>query len=55
MFTVCDRHLDRAIDEFVEVYEMPPDLYLLSDVTFTEWTAPPICNFCDLPPRYLVV
>ena len=27
MYVVCPEHLDQAIDEFVEVYEMPPDLY----------------------------
>ena len=40
MYVVCLEHLERAIDEFVDEYEMPPDVHLLSDITFTEWTAP---------------
>lgn len=55
MYTVCERHLDQAIDEFVEIYEMPPDLYLLTDVKFTDWASPSHCNFCDSAPKYLIV
>lgn len=55
MYVVCLEHLERAIDEFVDEYEMPPDVHLLSDITFTEWTAPPQCHFCGNPPVYLVV
>ncbi|HOB34920.1 MAG: CxxH/CxxC protein [Firmicutes bacterium] len=55
MYVVCPEHLDQAIDEFVEVYEMPPDLYLLDKVSFTDWTAPQHCDFCQRAPVYLVV
>lgn len=55
MYVVCEQHLERAIDEFVEVYNGPPDLYLLEKVSFTDWTAPSTCDFCDMPPKYLVV
>jgi CxxH/CxxC protein (TIGR04129 family) len=55
LYVVCPQHLDEAIDEFVEVFEMPPDLYLLDKVSFSDWTAPHFCDFCSRPPVYLVV
>lgn len=55
MYVVCREHLERAIDEFVEIYEMPPDIYKLDQVSFTDWDVPSKCNFCDKPPGYLVV
>ena len=55
MYVVCSEHLEQAIDEFVEVYEMPPDLYELEDVSLTDWSAPSHCTFCDRVPIYLVV
>lgn len=55
MYVVCAEHLEQAIDEFVEIYEAPPDIYILQEVSFTDWTAPSTCNFCSRPPRYLVV
>ncbi|SNS53180.1 CxxH/CxxC protein, BA_5709 family [Anaerovirgula multivorans] len=55
MYVVCNEHLDNAIDDFVDVYEQPPDLYELEAVTFTDWTAPRCCDYCDHIPRFLVV
>lgn len=55
MYVVCGEHLGQAIDEFVDVYEEPPDLCLLESVRFTAWTAPQHCDFCVRPPLYLVV
>ncbi|GAW29048.1 MULTISPECIES: CxxH/CxxC protein [Carboxydocella] len=55
VYCVCERHLEKAMDEFVDVYEQPPDLYLLEKVSFTDWLAPQHCDFCDQPPKYLVV
>ncbi len=55
MYVVCDDHLDKAIDEFVEVYESPPDFYRLGEVSFTQWTAPQHCDFCARLPLYLIV
>lgn len=55
MYVVCDEHLEEAIDRFVEVYEMPPDIHYLGKISFTDWTAPQTCDFCDRPPKYLVV
>lgn len=55
MYVVCNEHLENAIEEFVDVYEQPPDLYELEVVKFTEWSAPKTCDFCDRVPRYLVV
>ena len=55
MYVVCEKHLEDAIEEFVEVYEQPPDIYKLGEVSFTNWLAPHKCDFCDEPPKYLVV
>ena len=55
MYVVCNKHLEDAIEEFVETYEQPPDLYELEAVSFTDWMAPSTCNFCDHRPKYLVV
>lgn len=55
MFVVCREHLDDAIEEFVDVYEQPPDLYELDSVSFTDWAQPNYCSFCSKPPKYLVV
>jgi CxxH/CxxC protein (TIGR04129 family) len=55
VYVVCDEHLDKAIDEFVEVYESPPDLYRLGEVSFTQWTAPQHCDFCARLPLFLIV
>ncbi|MCT4605772.1 MAG: CxxH/CxxC protein [Marinisporobacter sp.] len=55
MYVVCPEHLPEAIDEFVEVYEQPPDIYELDKVSFTDWTSPNTCDLCKNPPRYLVV
>lgn len=55
MYVVCDEHIEQAIEEFVDVYEMPPDIYLLDKVSFTDWCAPHYCDMCYNPPKYLVV
>lgn len=55
MYVVCNEHLTEAIDEFVEVYEQPPDIYELGNVSFTDWITPSICDKCDKSPKYLVV
>ncbi|WP_353893250.1 CxxH/CxxC protein [Proteinivorax hydrogeniformans] len=55
MYVVCKDHLYEAIDDFVDVYEMPPDLYRLGEVTFTDWAQPSYCDMCSNPPVYLVV
>jgi CxxH/CxxC protein (TIGR04129 family) len=55
MYVICEDHLEQAIEEFVDVYESPPDLYHLDKVSFTDWTAPSHCDFCSRPPIFLVV
>ncbi|MGB9679554.1 MAG: CxxH/CxxC protein [Minisyncoccia bacterium] len=55
MFVVCEKHLEEAIEEFVDIYEQPPDIYKLDEVSFTDWMAPHKCDFCDDIPKYLVV
>lgn len=55
MYVVCNEHLELAIEEFVETYEQPPDIYELHKVSFTDWTSPQTCHYCDRVPRYLVV
>jgi len=55
MYVTCNKHLEEGIEDFVEVYEQPPDLYELEKVSFTEWVAPKTCDYCDRIPKYLVV
>ncbi|HHV71784.1 MAG TPA: CxxH/CxxC protein [Clostridia bacterium] len=55
MYVVCAEHLEQAIDEFVEIYEVPPDLYYLDKLSFSDWDTPNKCDFCDQLPKYLVV
>lgn len=55
MYVVCEDHLEQALDEFVEIYESSPDLYLVSDIQAEGWDKPSTCNFCSKPPKYLVV
>lgn len=55
MYVVCKEHLEQAIDEFIELYESPPDLYLLEQIHFSDWVAPKCCDFCSGAPIYLVV
>ncbi|WP_082760071.1 CxxH/CxxC protein [Abyssisolibacter fermentans] len=55
MYVVCNEHLNIAIDEFLEVYDQCPDFYELEKISFTDWTSPNICDYCDKKPKYLVV
>lgn len=55
MYVVCNKHLEDAIDEFVDVYEQPPDLYQLDQLSFTDWMTPKCCDYCSDAPKYLVV
>ncbi len=55
MYVVCNEYLEDAIEDFVEVYEQPPDIYELEKVSFTDWASPRTCNYCEKPPKYLVV
>lgn len=55
MYVVCKEHLERALDEFVEIYEACPDVHVLEKVNFTDWDAPSCCDFCNKSPDFLVV
>ena len=55
MYVVCNDHLEDAIEDFIETFEQPPDIYELGEVSFTDWTSPHSCHYCEHPPRYLVV
>ncbi|RKD32104.1 CxxH/CxxC protein [Thermohalobacter berrensis] len=55
MYVVCNEHLEIAIEKFIDVYEQPPDIYELDKISFTDWTSPHRCDFCDTKPKYLVV
>ncbi len=56
MYVVCNEHLEEAIEEFVEIFEQPPDIYELEKVSFTDWgKSPHSCNFCERIPKYLVL
>lgn len=55
MYVVCNEHLEDAIENFLETYEQTPDIYELEKVSFTDWDSPHSCNYCERPPKYLVV
>jgi CxxH/CxxC protein (TIGR04129 family) len=55
MYVVCNEHLEDAIEEFVETFEQPPDIYELEEVSFTDWASPHSCHYCERPPKYLVL
>lgn len=55
MFVVCGKHIDRAIDQFVDEFEDAPDIYMLNEIRFTAWEAPEQCDFCPESPSYLVI
>ena len=55
MYVVCGEHLEEAIEDFVEIYEQPPDIYELEKISFTDWMAPKDCDLCSKIPKYLVV
>ena len=55
MYTVCNEHLEIAIEEFFDVYEQSPDIYELERVSFTDWASPKNCDFCKEKPVYLIV
>lgn len=55
MYVVCMEHIEDAIDEFVVEYEQSPDVHELEKISFTDWTSPEKCEFCDKKPRFLVV
>jgi CxxH/CxxC protein (TIGR04129 family) len=55
MYVVCTEHLERAIDDFVDEFEEAPDVYRLSEVSFTAWTPPEHCDFCQRESAFLVV
>ncbi|AFS79819.1 CxxH/CxxC protein, BA_5709 family [Gottschalkia acidurici 9a] len=55
MYVVCNEHLEDALDEFVDDYEQSPDIYELDKVSFTDWSSPHKCDYCNDPPRFLVV
>nr|WP_082129974.1 CxxH/CxxC protein [Aneurinibacillus tyrosinisolvens] len=55
MHVCCSEHLEIAIDDFVDEFEDAPDLYMLQNVSFTEWSAPEHCEYCGLKAEYLVV
>lgn len=55
MYVCCKEHLELALDEFVDEYEDAPDVYVLEEVSFTAWSVPARCDFCDQYPVFLVV
>lgn len=55
MYVVCAEHLNQALDEFLERYEMAPDLYELAQVKFTDWQVPDSCTYCGRAPKYLLI
>jgi CxxH/CxxC protein (TIGR04129 family) len=55
MYVVCEAHIEMALDDFVDEFEMAPDVYRLADVSFTGWQSPSHCEYCGRQPVYLIV
>lgn len=55
MYCVCEEHLSRAIDMFMEEYEEAPDVYKLEQLNCADWTSPEVCEYCQDKPIYLIV
>jgi CxxH/CxxC protein (TIGR04129 family) len=55
VFVVCAEHVEMALEDFVNEYEQSPDIYVLAETSFTAWEAPAHCEYCERPPKYLIV
>lgn len=55
MYCVCREHVELAIDKFVDEYEDAPDLFSLDETTFSAWTPPVNCIWCESKAEVLVV
>lgn len=55
MYCVCREHVELAIDKFVDEYEDAPDLIHLQSTTFSAWTPPARCEWCEGAAEILVV
>lgn len=51
MYFACAEHIEQAIDEFVEQYEVSPDLNRIES-TVTETGILAHCRFCARLPSY---
>ncbi|MCL4463460.1 MAG: CxxH/CxxC protein [Firmicutes bacterium] len=51
MYFACAKHIEQAIDEFLDQYEVSPDLNRIEgDVAGTDISVR--CRFCVAPPIY---
>lgn len=55
MIVSCKEHMEMAIDDFVDEYEDAPDIYKLAETSFSAWTVPARCEYCEREPIYLIV
>ncbi len=55
MFIVCSAHIERAIDDFVNMTGEPPELLTLEQANLAPGRCPGKCNFCPAAPAYVVV
>jgi len=55
MYCVCREHVELAIDKFVDEYEDAPDLVDLGSASFSSWTPPEHCEWCNGKAEVLVV
>lgn len=53
MFAACAEHIEQVIDEYVDRYEISPDLTRL-DAAAPGPAVPTNCLFCSRPPVYLL-
>lgn len=50
MLTACEEHIEIALDEFVDTYEVPPEFTLVNDTV----AGMPKCHFCESPAKYML-
>lgn len=54
MFYACHEHLDLAIDEYIEKYQEPPELFLVTQIKNSVGEGENICSFCIREAVYVV-
>lgn len=53
MIATCADHVEIALDEFVDTYEEPPEMELITETT-EQIPRPAVCHFCGKEARFLL-
>jgi CxxH/CxxC protein (TIGR04129 family) len=55
MICSCEKHLDEAIDDFVDQYQEPPEIIFCNDTADTRNIPLTVCNYCNEKAIYALV